>query len=196
MLPFIKVPLGRVIIKCVSQAANKRLGHRSPPALLSGPLSKKKLLLWNKGDQLSSPSNAGYYDCSLGFYGNQHWPSYESFVSRPLNNFSANKAKEWRPVSGNFSFILLNWRSSAGSLLKCRRALQKYEALFFLCHSAAIIAIIPFYSAFSASFSRSKSAQMGPTSTTSSPALWFLPWPTSSASPMSHLKHFCPCLHH
>lgn len=46
--------------------------------------------------------------------------------------------------------------------------------------------IVPFYSAFSASFSGSKAAQKGLTSTTSPPTLWFLPWPTSSASPTSH----------
>lgn len=46
--------------------------------------------------------------------------------------------------------------------------------------------ILPFYSAFSASFSGSKPAQKGLTSTTSPPTLWFLPWPTSPASPTSH----------
>lgn len=46
---------------------------------------------------MSSASNGGYYGCSLGFYGNQHTASYESFVSRLLNNFCA-KIKQVREL--------------------------------------------------------------------------------------------------
>lgn len=145
---------------------------------------------------------SAYYGCSLGFHGNQHWPNYESFVSWQLNNFSASKATERCTfacitcIFGNLGSIWLAADCPRGPYVSAGEHCRSRRGAFPPLLQCCIIVIIPFYSALSASFSWSKSAQMGLTLTTSSPALRFLAWPKSSASPMSHLEHFCPCLHH
>lgn len=147
---------------------------------------RKNLQRWNTGDQMSSASNGGYYGCSLGFYGNQHTASYESFVSRLLNNFCA-KIKQVRELLSLTIYAAFSCIEIVhGAITYC----------FLLRPQCCDYSDSSILFSFSASFSGSKPAQKGLTSTTSPLTLWFLPWPTSSASPTSHLEHFCPCLHH
>lgn len=122
---------------------HKKLGHQSQTALLSGLLPKENPQRWNTGDKMSSASVAGYCGCSPGFYGNRHaacgcklWVICKSAVKQlPRKNEACRRVT----VIDNL-----------GSTKKWYA--EPLLTVFSFCPTAAIIVIVPFYSAFSASF--------------------------------------------